>query len=266
MRFLSRPPVRRVPPLLAAMIVLAPGWAGAAPPETPPRAPYDLAQATVAQRQQSPGRVDPALRDLAAGKAGVFTLSSADGTRQCPLALKAEAVPHGFLLELDRPTCAAAIGFLAEVTAWIPDESGALHLVNSQGRTVAEFSESTAGSYEALRDGDGVYFLSDPGVSQAGAVTPAEVEGVWNLVGSGGKVVCQWTFAAEKAPGSGGAVSLAEGCDAQVTQLGPVAWRLEGGNILVSVRKGAAIRFARQEDGTWARVPERGRPLLLSRP
>ncbi len=266
MRFLSRPTVRRVPTLLAAMIVLAPGWAGAAPPDTPSQPPQDVAQMSVAQRQQPPGRVDPALRDLAVGKAGAFVLSSADGARQCPLVLQADPAPHGFLLDLDRPACAAAIGFVAEVTAWVPDESGALHFVNGQGRTVAEFTESTAGSYEALRDGDGVYFLSDPGASQTSEVTPAEVEGAWNLVGSGGKVVCRWTFAAEKAPQQGGAVSLAEGCDTQVTQLGPISWRLEGGNILVSVRKGAAIRFARQEDGAWARVPERGRPLLLSRP
>lgn len=247
----------------------------------------------VAKVQRPGGRIDPALQALATQKARPLVLTSADGERQCPVILKAEPAGAGFDLAFDRPVCEPAIAFLAEVTAWIPELSGAVRLLNAQGRTVAEFTEAAGGSYEALKEGDGVYFLSDPSIQEGGEVTVAEVTGDWDLSVTAGKPLCRWTLsdapapkgaatkagpagkaasAAKTPPGkdrpapSGQAVTVAPGCDAGMARLEPVSWRLEGGNILVVTRAGLTIRFARQEDGGWARVPERSRPLLMTRP
>lgn len=274
MRLISRRTLRRAAgPLAVAAVLLAAGMAQEGPTRAATSAPSATVPAptqVVAKKQQ----IDPALRDLAAQKAGDLVLTSADGERKCPLTLKAEPSGAGFLLEFDRTTCAEAIAFIAEVSAWLPDVSGAVHLLNPQGRTVAEFTEATGGSYEALREGDGVYFLSNPTMPDGTEVTAAEVTGDWVLSTSVDKPLCRWTLADEPAPKDpkakgapgGQAVKVGPGCDAAMARLNPVSWRLEGGNILVSTRSGPTIRFARQEDGGWARVPERGRPLLMSRP
>lgn len=284
MRLHLRPFSRRTPLLLnIAPVVLAMLLAGAlaiVPGPTRAELAGEAASAagnvvptretTVAQRQQSGARPDPAVKDLAAQKAKDYVLASADGERQCPLTLKADPAAQGFLLQFDRPICEAALPFLSQVAGWVPDESGALHFLNAQGRTVAEFTEATGGSYEALREGDGVYFLSDPGMKEGTEVTEAEVSGDWDLAagaaGGAAKPLCRWTLTDVPAPKGGKAVKVAPGCDAALERLAPVAWQLEGGNILITPRSGAPIRFARQEDGGWARVPERGRPLLMSRP
>jgi len=209
-------------------------------------------------------RLDPAVREAAEQVAGPFRLSSADGERQCPVVLKADPAGPGLALAVDKAAC-TGIAFVADVTAWLPDPSGALRLLNGQGRTVAEFTAATEGSYEALRAGDGVYFLAPPTVVPEGA-SLAEVLGEWDL-SRGAAPVCRWTFAEEKVGSDGLALTLAPGCDALIVQFGPKSWRLEGGNVLVEGMPGAGtIRFARQEDGSWARVPERGRPLVMTRP
>lgn len=209
-------------------------------------------------------RIDPAVREAAGQVAGPFRLSSADGERQCPVVLKADPAGPGLALSIDKGAC-TGIAFAADVAAWLPDPSGSLRLLNGQGRTVAEFTAATEGSYEALREGDGVYFLAPPTAAPDGA-SLAEVLGEWDL-SRGAAPVCRWTFAEEKVGSDGLALTLAPGCDALIVQFGPKSWRLEGGNVLVEGTPGAGtIRFARQEDGSWARVPERGRPLVMTRP
>ena len=96
-----------------------------------------------------------------------------------------------------------------------------------------------------------------------------EVVGDWDLARqAGAPAVCRWTLLDTPASGGRGkALTIADGCDGGLLRFGPVAWDIEGGNILVRGEGGAStIRFARQEDGAWARTPERGRPLLMSRP
>lgn len=221
--------------------------------------------AAPALAQKAPAtRLDPAVREAAGEVAGPFRLSSADGERHCPLVLKADPAGPGLALGIDKAAC-TGIAFAADLAAWLPDPSGSLRLLNGQGRTIAEFTAATEGSYEALREGDGVYFLAPPVVAPDGA-SLAEVLGEWDL-SRGAAPVCRWTLAEEKAGRDGLALALAPGCDPLIVQFGPKSWRLEGGNILVEGVPGAGtIRFARQEDGSWARVPERGRPLVMTRP
>lgn len=243
--------------LVAFLIVTAPASAQKADSSGKP-AP--------APAQAAPPKLDPAVREAAARMAAPFRLASADGARSCAFTLKADASGPGLAVEFDRPAC-ADIGFSAQVAAWLPDPSGAIRLLNAQGRTVAEFTEGTGGSYEALREGDGVYFLANPAVADGTELRPEEVVGDWDIARQAGTPVCRVTFTDTPAKGGGFRLSIATGCDAALLRFGPTAWDIEGGNILVRGEGGASvIRFARQEDGGWARTPERGRPLLMTRP
>lgn len=210
--------------------------------------------------------VDPALRAEAERRAGTFVLTSADGERTCPLVLKPTASGPGFALGFATDGC-PLIAFAAQVVAWAPDPAGGIRLLNAQARTVAEFTEGAAGTYEALREGDGVYFIATPADLQADVVHSEELFGDWDLSRTAGTPVCRWVLSDTPVTAGAFAVRVAPGCETALAAFTPVTWRLEGGNVLVaSGSGGGTLRFARQEDGGWARVPERGRPLLMSRP
>lgn len=230
-----------------------------AAPAKPPAGKSDPAKADAA-------KVDPALRAQAEQAAGAFVLSSADGQRKCPLTLKTEPVANGFALAFDAGAC-AGIGFMPQAAAWTPDSSGAIRLLNAQGRLVVEFGQATAGNYEALREGDGVYFLASPAASEdAAAVRVEEMLGDWDLARVAGTPICHVVFLEEAIGNGGHKLQLGTPCDSAITQFGPVSWSIEGGNVLMASGSGGTpLRFARQEDGGWAKVPERGRPLLLLR-
>lgn len=232
--------------------VLTPRFVQAPPPATP--------------RPPAPARLDEASQRLAERLAGPFRLASADGERGCDLTLALQPAGAGLAVTLDRAAC-AAIAFSAQVSAWVPDPSGAIRLLNEHGRAVAEFTEATGGSFEALREGDGVYFLAPPSASDGIPATAEEVMGEWLLSRQAGVPVCRWTLSDAHAARGGYLLQVAPDCDDSLARFGPATWELSGGNILVrGVAEGPTIRFARQEDGTWARVPERGRPLLMTRP
>lgn len=230
-----------------------------------------LAQQAPARPAAAPApKLDPAVREAGQKIAAPFRLTNADGSRSCPFVLKADPAGPGLAVEFDREAC-TVIGFSGQVAGWLPDPSGSLRLLNAQGRTVAEFTEATNGSFEALREGDGVYFLANPAVAAEAELElkVEEVVGDWDLARqAGAPAVCRWTLLDTPASGGKGkALVIADGCDSGLLRFGPVAWDIEGGNILVRGEGGAiTIRFARQEDGAWARTPERGRPLLMSRP
>jgi hypothetical protein len=222
--------------------------------------------APAASRAAASARPDEATRQAAERLAGAFRLSSADGERRCDVTLAAQPSGGGFAVAFDAATC-AAISFAAQVSAWVPDVSGSIRLLNAQGRTVAEFTEATGGSFEALKEGDGVYFLGPPSAADGPPATPEEVMGEWLLARQPGVTVCRWTLTDSPGPRGSYRVQVAPGCDELLTRFGPNAWELSGGNILVrGVADGSTIRFARQEDGTWTRIPERNRPLIMTRP
>ncbi|MFG1191555.1 protease inhibitor Inh/omp19 family protein [Xanthobacter flavus] len=242
-------------PVLAGLFAITPAFAQKTDPAAKP-APAPAAAP----------KLDASVREAAARIAAPLRLSSADGSRSCAFALKPDASGPGLAVEFDRPAC-ADIGFSAQVIAWLPDPSGSIRLLNAQGRTVAEFTEGAGGSYEALREGDGVYFLANPATADATELRPEEVVGDWDLARQAGAPVCRVTFLDSPAKGGGFRLNIATGCDAALLRFGPTAWDIEGGNIIVRGEGGASvIRFARQEDGGWARTPERGRPLLMTRP
>lgn len=198
--------------------------------------------------------------------ARAYWLTSADGARRCEITLSASPTVSGFALALDRAAC-APIAFTGHLVAWVPDDSGAIRLVDAKGHVVAEFTGASEGSFEALREGDGVYFLGPPVAARAEIVDPAEVVGDWVLWREGPKPVCRWRLTDQPAAGGGSQVLIAPECDVFLVRFAPSSWQIVGGNVLVKgATDGSTIRFARQEDGTWARIPERSRPLHMTRP
>lgn len=261
--------MRHAPALLlclAAAALATPGAAQSpAPSQKPPAAARPAARTDAA-------RPDPALTASAQKLAGPYRLMSADGTRACPVTLKPTAVSSlAFALEITPGAC-AVIPFAAEAVAWAPDPSGSIRLRTGDGRLLAEFTEATGGTYEALREGDGVYFLASPAAVAIPDVSPEEMLGEWALVrAAGASPLCRWTLtdtpvaAAAGRPG-GFAVTGDRTCPG-IGDFSAAIWRIEGGNVVVTPASGSQVlRFTRQEDGSWAKTPERGRPLFLARP
>lgn len=224
-----------------------------------------LAQRSAAPAPAAP-KAEPAANEAVARLAGAYRLASADGERKCELALKSDKVAGGYALTFDKAAC-ASIPLTAQAVAWTPDPAGAMLFLNAKAMVVAEFTAGAGGSFEALIEGDGVYFLSPPTAEETIEVSHEELVGEWDIARVAGAPVCRWTLTDRPTPKGGFQVLVAPGCEAALAAFQPAAWDIEGGNVVVRSGSGAApLRFARQEDGGWSRTPERGRPLLLVRP
>jgi hypothetical protein len=196
-----------------------------------------------------------------------YELSSASGDRKCAVNLDPKPVGAGFALVYDKPACLPLFGFLKDTAAWLPGAGGAIRFVNSAKRTVTEFTEGVGGRYEALRENDGVYFLAnlqyvDPGE----APQFADLLGDWNLARPGGTPICALTLTDQATADDTFVMSVKPGCDNSITRFGPTSWVLDHGDIIFFSGKGERLRFGRQQEGGWAKVPERPGPLLLGRP
>ncbi len=211
----------------------------------------------------SPGKPDPAaIRALAVN----YELSSADGTRKCQVGLDARAVGASFALNMNRQACASMFGFINEVSGWQPGVAGAILLVAQNGRAVAEFTEGVGGVYEALREGDGVYFLANlQFVDPASRVQAADIFGDWNFSRPGGGAICSATLTNEVAGEELFAIRLQPKCDPSIERFAPVAWKIQRGDLLLLSAQGETLRFERQ-DGIWNKVPDKPRPLVMTRP
>lgn len=206
-------------------------------------------------------------RPDAATLAAAYQLANADGDRTCAMTLKPDAAGSAFAISFDKAACADAIPFSADVTAWTPGPGDSIRLLGPKGVLIAEFTEGVAGSWEALREGDGVYFLTNPKLADpAKQAQPADLFGTWDAARTAGKPVCRMEFGQEGSDDGGYQLELSADCDAGILRFGPISWRLERGDLVLTSAKGDTLRFAQQEEGGWAKVPESSRPLLLTRP
>jgi len=222
-----------------------------------------LAQAVAAQ-PPAPGAVDLAeLRALAAN----YELANADGDRKCKITLDQKPAGSAFTLVYDRPECIKLFGFLGEVTAWAPGPAGSIKFVRANGRMVAEFTEGVGGVYEAIREGDAVYFLANlQFVDPKEFAQPADMIGNWNISRPNGTTVCQLVFTDQPSQDEGFQLSVQPDCDATLLRFDPASWRLERGDVVLQSKQGERLRFGKQEGGDWAKVPELPRPLVMARP
>ncbi|MDQ0510406.1 protease inhibitor Inh/omp19 family protein [Ancylobacter amanitiformis] len=220
----------------------------------------------------------------AAGQlADAYRLTNADGDRVCPLTLsvkRAKEAPRGaaasgpgaaaplgasFAIDFDRPACAAAILFSADIASWAPGAGNSIHLLNGAGQLVAEFTEGVGGNWEALREGDGVYFLVNPRLADSATTQPGDLVGLWELADATGTPACRVRLAEETLKPGVYRLAPDPACAALLGRTLPDRWRLDGGDLVLETAGGNRVRFASSEDGAWAKVPEDSRPLLLSR-
>ena len=149
----------------------------------------------------------------------------------------------------------------------MPGIAGSVRFVNAAKRTVSEFTEGVGGKYEALREGDGVYFLSNlQFVDPSDAPQFADLLGEWNLLRPGGAPICAISLTDQSTGEDTFVMTVKAGCDQSVTRFAPISWALDRGDILLFSAKGERLRFGRQQEGGWAKVPDTPRPLLLARP
>ncbi|TCK23141.1 protease inhibitor Inh [Ancylobacter aquaticus] len=201
-----------------------------------------------------------------------YRLTNADGDRVCAITLsdkpegRTRSGPARFDLAFDRPACADAILFSVDIASWAPGPGQSIRLHGPDGALVAEFTEGVGGTWEALREGDGVYFLVNPRLADPG-LHAGDLVGAWDISETAAKPVCRLELTATDAGGGTFRARLLAGCPARFVALAPDRWRLDSGSLVLLTAGGEGLRFAAQEDGGWEKVPpDEGAPLLLSRP
>jgi hypothetical protein len=228
-------------------------------------------QTTTVQRPA----IDRAAPPKEASLAGNYELASADGMRSCPITLTentrgpASTVGDKTPLRevtLDRAACGQIIVFSTSIAGWSPGPGHAIRLHDAQGALVAEFTEGVDGTWEALRDRDGVYFLVNPLLAAAAEpAKPTELFGLWNLGRTVGRPACRVRLSDARAQPGAYRLDPDAACHLLFGRFMPGRWRIERGDLVLESAGGGALRFAPNEEGGWAKVPEDSRPLFLTR-
>jgi hypothetical protein len=222
----------------------------------------------IAQTSAPAGTPDPVeVRNLAAN----YELTNADATLTCAITLEPKPAGRGLHLAYDRDVCNPRFGFLGEVSAWLPGIAGAILLIATDGRVVTEFTEGVGGVYEAIRENDGVYFFANlQFVDPSARVQTADLTGIWTLSRTDGPKdppkICTIALTDEVAGDQLYNLRVLPDCDAAIVQTGLESWQLERGDIVLHTRNGEAFRFEKGEENTWVKVPEKPRPMTLTRP
>jgi hypothetical protein len=223
-----------------------------------------LGAPAIAQTVAPAAKPDPAdVRNLTAN----YELTNADATLKCTIALETRPAGRGFYLGYDRTVCNPRFGFLGEVAAWLPGVAGAILMIAPDGHIVTEFTEGVGGVYEAIRENDGVYFFANlQFVDPAERVQIADLYGDWVLSRPSAPETCRITLTDEVMGSELFAVRVQPGCDPAILLGGLATWQLERGDIALRSANGDTLRFERGEENVWMKVPEKPRPLNLSRP
>ena len=80
---------------------------------------------------------------------GQWELSTTERSKTCVVTLKGDASPQGLRLELE-PTCAKALPFTKDITAWNVKGLDIVRLQDAAGQPVIDFTEVESGIFEGL--------------------------------------------------------------------------------------------------------------------
>ena len=204
---------------------------------------------------------------------GDYQLASADGMRACPILLAARALrapaadaPTLHEVTLDRAACAQTIAFSVDIAGWSMGPGNAIRLHDARGALVAEFTEGVGGTWEALRERDGVYFLINPRLADpVEQARPDDMFGLWDVARAYGRPVCRIRLSDASARQGAYRLDPDGGCRLLFGRFMPDRWRIERGDLVLESAAGVALRFASNEEGGFTKVPEDSRPLFLSR-
>ena len=206
----------------------------------------------------------PAPNDPVAAMVGVWEFSNADHDKICRFMFRTDAAAGGYRLDIDR-NCPNLFPSTKDIVGWSIDNYGSLRLIDARGEPVIELSEAEKGIFDGFEPGEGRYILQS---AAAAPVHSAEdLVGEWAIARGTGKPICMLTLANN--PIAAGADNLAlkvkPGCDPLITRFGPIAWRVDQGEVVLLSARGQTWRFEENDANTWQRVPETTDPVLLVR-
>jgi hypothetical protein len=209
---------------------------------------------------QSPPPQNPS-GDTAATMIGAWEFSNADHDKICRFNFRADAVPGGHRLDIDK-NCPNVFPSTKDIVAWGVDNYGSLRLLDARGNAVVELTEVEGGMYDGFTPEEGRYIL------QTAAAAPVrsadDMVGDWGVARGTGKPICVLTLANSPAGADALALKIKAGCDALVTRFGPTAWRMDQGELVLISPRGS-WQFDENDANTWQRVPETPDPILLVR-
>ena len=214
----------------------------------------------------SPATAQQGPSDAIKAMVGSWELSNADHDRICNITFKLTTATGGYTLDLDKG-CGEAFPTIRNVTAWTIGKNDMLVFLDGKGASVLELLEVEAGMFEGLRPNEGRYFLQNAAVAAAQKdKTADQMFGDWGFVRSGGRVICGITLENTAKDADSFALTVKTVCDPLIVRFGPVAWKLDRGQLILLNAKGEMWRFEEADSTTvpmWERVPEGRQPLLL---
>ena len=196
---------------------------------------------------------------------GQWELATTDRSKTCVVTMKGDATSQGLKLELE-PSCAAALPFTKEITAWnIKGLGDIVRLQNAAGEAVIDFTEVESGIFEGLRNGEGVYILQNLAAARSLAKSMDQMIGDWSMVRGNGLAICGLTLTNTEAGNDNFQVFLKPKCDPAIAAFAPTLWRLDHGQMLLLSAKGETWQFEADDNAQWRRVPDSADPLIMLR-
>src|SRR5262245_52495242 len=215
-----------------------------------------------AQQQVLPPGVTEAMQNMV----GTWEMTNSDRDRSCNMSFKLDPVPAGRLLEMDK-ACAEQFPPLAGVVAWAFANNDNLVLYDARKTSVLELLEVEAGMFEGLRPGEGRYSLQNAALAAASKDKTADsMFGTWTLAQQAGRPICTVTLENTAANADNFALTLDPACNPLITRAAPGGWKMDRGQLVISLARGQIWRFDESDSNTWRRVPEGRQPLILSKP
>jgi hypothetical protein len=195
---------------------------------------------------------------------GQWELSTTERSKTCVVTMKNEGSSQALKLELE-PSCAAALPFTKEITAWSVKGLDIVRLQDGAGQPVIDFTEVESGIFEGLRQGEGVYILQNLAAARSLAKSMDQMIGDWQMVRGNGRPICGLTLTNTEATSDNFQVFLKPKCDPAIAAFGPVQWRLERGQIILMSKAGETWQFEADDNAQWRRVPDSADGLVMLR-
>jgi Protease inhibitor Inh len=109
--------------------------------------------------------------------------------------------------------------------------------------------------------------ITTKGNAPGGAIRPAVAAGRYSILREGGKDTGCILTLDDKAEGRGGNKAwLGPACrDQGVVVFDPIGWRISGGRLVLTARKGHTTNLDLQADGSWLKDPKEGKSLSLKK-
>jgi len=211
----------------------------------------------------APAAAEPP-RSLAAEMVGQWELSTAERNKTCVVTLRGDATSGGMKLELEKG-CAEALPFTRDIASWAIKGLDIVRLQDASGQPVIDVTEVESGIFEGTRPGEGVYLLQNLAAARALTRSMDQMIGDWSMVRGDDRAICGLTLTNSDTGADSYAVFLKPRCDPAVTGFGPVAWKLERGELQLISAKGEIWRFEADDNAQWRRVPDSADPFILVR-